>query len=83
MLITIVINAMIRLTYHLTKLSDGQVLVPDFVLYLEILSTVNFFFSLCGGKKKKKNYRNSNLEDDLVKLGKEMQVALNKLVRNK
>ncbi|ORE11066.1 hypothetical protein BCV72DRAFT_329752 [Rhizopus microsporus var. microsporus] len=44
MLITIVTNAIIRLTYHLTKPSDGQVLIPDFVLYFENLSAVNFEF---------------------------------------
>lgn len=33
--------------------------------------------------KRKGNYRNNNLEDDIVKLGKEMQLALNKLVRLK
>jgi hypothetical protein len=33
--------------------------------------------------KRKGNYRNNTYEDDVVKLGKEMQIALNKLVKMK
>ncbi|KAI7866402.1 hypothetical protein BDF14DRAFT_1921279 [Spinellus fusiger] len=57
------------LTYHLTKPSDGQVLIPDFVLYLDNLSSVNFEFFFVEVKRKG-NYHNNNLEDDLAKLRK-------------
>jgi hypothetical protein len=33
--------------------------------------------------KRKGNYHNNNLGDDIVKLGKEMQIALNKLVKRR
>ncbi|KAF7720915.1 hypothetical protein EC973_005775 [Apophysomyces ossiformis] len=60
----------------------NQTMIPDFVLYVDPISTVSFelFFVEV---KRKGNYSNGHLESDLVKLGKEMQIAVNKLVLQK
>jgi hypothetical protein len=55
---------------------------PDFVLYTSPSSITNyelFFVEV----KRKGNFANGTGESDLVKLGKEMQIALNKLVLKK
>jgi hypothetical protein len=52
---------------------------PDFVLYTRISTITNhelFFVEF----KRKGNYANGTGGSDLIKLGKEMQVAINKLV---
>lgn len=60
----------------------GQVMIPDFALYLDPLSVVNFELFVVEVKKPE-NFSNGHLETDLVKLGKEMQVALHKLIEKK
>lgn len=59
--------------------SDGQLMIPDFVVYVDPISTIKFELFIIEVKKHG-NYGNGNLEKDLIKLGKEMQLALDKLV---
>lgn len=62
--------------------SDEQIMIPDFVIFIEPHSAMNyelFFVEV----KIKGNYQNNYLENDLIKLGKEMHVALNKLIMSK
>ncbi|KAG1521320.1 hypothetical protein G6F47_003389 [Rhizopus delemar] len=69
------------LTYHLVT-SDGQIMMPDFVLFIELSSAINdevFFMEV----KRKGNHSNNTLENDMIKLSKEMHIALNKLVVKK
>ncbi|CAO3682352.1 unnamed protein product [Rhizopus stolonifer] len=73
------------LTYHLLPHPThpiNQTMVPDFVLYVDPISTMNFELFLVEVKRLG-NYSNGSFEKDLVKLGKEMQIALNKLVLHK
>ncbi|KAG0738426.1 hypothetical protein G6F57_012260 [Rhizopus arrhizus] len=70
------------LTYRLTQPSDLQIMIPDLVLFVEPHSATNyelFFVEV----KRKGNYQNDYLENDLIKIGKEMHTALNKLVKKK
>jgi hypothetical protein len=57
----------------------NQTMIPDFVMFVEPLSSIIFelFFVEV---KRKGNKSNGNSESDLVKLRKEMQIALNKLI---
>lgn len=76
------INTFLRLTYRLTQPSDLQIMIPDLVLFVEPHSATNyelFFVEV----KRKGNYQNDYLENDLIKIGKEMHTALNKLVKKK
>ena len=76
------INTFLRLTYRLTQPSDLQIMIPNLVLFVEPHSATNyelFFVEV----KRKGNYQNNYLENDLIKLGKEMHTALNKLVKKK
>jgi hypothetical protein len=50
----------------LSYTNDSQLMIPDLVVYVDPLSTIN-----CS---------NGNFEKDLVKLGKEMQLAIDKLI---
>ncbi|KAI9322918.1 hypothetical protein BX666DRAFT_2017304 [Dichotomocladium elegans] len=73
------------MTYHVLPPSGYrhcQAMAPDFVLYVDPLSTINFelFFVEV---KRKGNFGNGHLESDIVKLGKEMQIGLTKLVQYK
>lgn len=72
----------IRLTYHLLPHSNhpmNQTMLPDFVIFVEPLSAIMFEL-LFVEVKRRGNKSNGNSESDLVKLGKEMQIALNKLM---
>lgn len=74
-------NTIFRLTYHLVTPS-GQFMMPDFVLFIELSSAINyevFFMEV----KRKGNLSNNTLENDMIKLSKEMHIALNKLVVKK
>lgn len=62
--------------------SDGKVMIPDLALYADPLSTINFELFVVEVKKQG-NYSNGNLEKDLIKLGKEMKLALDKLLQYK
>lgn len=57
----------------------GQIMIPDLASFIDPLSVVNFELLLIEVKKHG-NYSNGNLEKDLVKSGKEMQLSLNKLI---
>lgn len=70
------------MTYRLTLPSDGQIMIPDLALFVEVNSTTNYELFFVEVKRKGK-YQNNNLENDLVKLGKEMHTALNKLVKKR
>lgn len=59
--------------------NDGKLMIPDFVAYVDPMSTINFELFVIEVKKHG-NYGNENLEKNLIKLGKEMQLALDKLV---
>lgn len=68
------------MTYRMCPPSThGQIMIPDLVIFIDPLSVTNFELLLIEVKKHG-NYSNGNLEKDLVKLGKEMQLALNKLI---
>ncbi|KAG1459297.1 hypothetical protein G6F46_005517 [Rhizopus delemar] len=74
------LNLSSGLTYRMTfYCSDGQLMIPDFVVYVDPISTIKFELFIIEVKKHG-NYGNGNLEKDLIKLGKEMQLALDKLV---
>ncbi|KAI9364655.1 hypothetical protein BD770DRAFT_151365 [Pilaira anomala] len=62
--------------------NDGKVMIPDLALYVVSLSTMNFELFVVEVKKQG-NYINGNLEKDLIKLGKEMKLALDKLLQYK
>ncbi|KAG1466911.1 hypothetical protein G6F46_000479 [Rhizopus delemar] len=73
------------MTYHLVPPSghpNNQTMLPDLVLYADPISKMNyelFFVEV----KRKGNFANGHLESDIVKLGKEMQIAINKLILRK
>ncbi|KAG1527497.1 hypothetical protein G6F47_012291 [Rhizopus delemar] len=70
------------LTYHLLPHPNhpmNQTVLPDFVMFVEPLSAIMFEL-LFVEVKRRGNKSNGNSESDLVKLGKEMQIALNKLM---
>lgn len=54
-------------------------MIPDLAIFINPSSVTNFELLLIEVKKHR-NYSNGNLEKVLVKLGKEMQLALNKLL---
>lgn len=67
------------MTYRLPALHDQiHVMIPDLVIYVELHGSKYELFVL--EAKKPWNYNNGNIENDLLKLGKELQVALNKLI---
>ena len=57
-------------------------MIPDLTLFIEVNSTTNYELFFVEVKRKGK-YQNNNLENDLVKLGKEMHTALNKLMKKR
>ncbi|RCH88876.1 hypothetical protein CU097_002686, partial [Rhizopus azygosporus] len=61
---------------------DGQMRLPRQTLVFGPSSVVNFKLFIVEVKKPG-NFSNSRLETDLVKLGKEMQVVLDKLIKKK
>lgn len=73
------------MTYHLVPAgghNKGVLMMPDFVLFIDPLSSMNFEL-LFVEIKRRGNFANGNQESDLIKLGKQMQVALNKMVLKK
>lgn len=54
-------------------------MIPDLAVYVDTVPNINFEL-LTIEVKKQGNCSNGSLEKDLVKLGKEMQLALNKLI---
>lgn len=70
------------MTYRVALPSDGQIMIPDLTLFVELNSSTNYELLFVEVKRRGK-YQNSNLENDLVKLGKEMHTALNKLVKKR
>lgn len=63
----------------LSYTNDSQLMIPDLVVYVDPLSTINFELFIIE-LKKHGNCSNGNFEKDLVKLGKEMQLAIDKLI---
>lgn len=57
-------------------------MIPDLTPFVEINSTTNYELFFVKVKRKGK-YQNNHLANDLVKLGKEMHTALNKLVKKR
>lgn len=57
-------------------------MIADLTLFVEVNSTTNYELFFVEVKRKCK-YQNNNLENDLVKLGKERHTALNKLARKR
>jgi hypothetical protein len=58
---------------------DGQIMIPDLVFYSDMLSCIRFELFVAEVKKEG-NYSNGHIEKDLIKLRKEMQLALNMMV---
>ncbi|CEG70194.1 hypothetical protein RMATCC62417_06135 [Rhizopus microsporus] len=70
------------LTYHLlppTQHSSSQSMIPDYALFAEPYSEITFELCFIEVKRKENHYKGS-YEFDLVKLGKEMQIGINKLI---
>ncbi|CAO0796397.1 unnamed protein product [Mucor circinelloides] len=68
------------MTYRmLSSQDDYQLMIPDLAVYVDTVPNINFEL-LNIEVKKQGNCSNRSLEKDLVKLGKEMQLALNKLI---
>lgn len=63
----------------LSSQDDCQLMIPDLAVCVDPVPNINFEL-LTIEVKKQGNCSNGSLEKDLVKLGKEMQLALNKLV---
>ncbi|KAG1145670.1 hypothetical protein G6F37_004475 [Rhizopus arrhizus] len=69
------------MTYRMVS-KEGQVMIPDFTLYSDALTATNFELFVVEVKKPG-NFSNGHLETDIVTLGKEMQLALDKLIEKK
>lgn len=72
----------VRLTYHLlppTQHSSSQSMIPDYVFFAEPYSEITFELCFVEVKRKENHYKRG-YESDLVKLGKEMQISINKLI---
>ncbi|KAI9484090.1 MAG: hypothetical protein EXX96DRAFT_633064 [Benjaminiella poitrasii] len=69
------------MTYRMVS-EKGQVMIPDFALSLDPLTVINFEL-FAAEVKKPGNFFNGHLEADLVKLSKEMQLALDELIEKK
>ncbi|KAI8967535.1 hypothetical protein BDF20DRAFT_840088 [Mycotypha africana] len=69
------------MTYRMVP-KKGQVMIPDFVLYLDTLTATKFELFVVE-EKKPGNFSNGHLETDLIKFEKEMQLALDKLIEKK
>lgn len=81
MLIVIVSNIILTLTYQLANPGD-KMMIPDFMLFAKLPSAIKykvFFVEV----KRKGNYNNNCLQNDVIKLEKEVHLALNKLVHKK
>ncbi|RCH86879.1 hypothetical protein CU097_008561 [Rhizopus azygosporus] len=59
-----------------------QAMIPDFTLYSDPLTVTNFELFVVEVKKSG-SFSNGHLETDIVKLGKEMQLALDKFIEKK
>ncbi|CAO3697342.1 unnamed protein product [Rhizopus microsporus] len=57
-------------------------MIPDFTLYSDPLTVTNFELFVVEVKKSG-SFSNGHLETDIVKLGKEMQLALDKFIEKK
>ncbi|KAI9486922.1 MAG: hypothetical protein EXX96DRAFT_471779 [Benjaminiella poitrasii] len=73
-------NKASEMTYRmLSSQDDCQLMIPDLTVYVDTVPNINFEL-LTIEVKKQGNCSNRSLEKGLVKLGKEMQLALNKLI---
>ncbi|KAI8637871.1 hypothetical protein BD408DRAFT_477957 [Parasitella parasitica] len=74
-----------RLTYHLLsppEFSSSPLMMPNYVLFVEPYSSITFELCFVEVKRKGNHYK-GNYESDLVKMGKEMQISINKLILQK
>jgi hypothetical protein len=62
--------------------NNGQMMIPDLVIYIIPLSSINFELFVLEVKKHG-NFSNGTFENDMVKLGKEMKLALDKMIMYK
>lgn len=71
------------MTYRMISYNnDGQLIIPDLVLYITPLSNINFELFVVEVKKHG-NFSNGSFENDMIKLGKDMKLALDKMVAYK
>lgn len=57
-------------------------MIPDYVFFAEPYSEITFELCFVEVKRKENHYKRG-YESDLVKLGKEMQIGINKLILQK
>lgn len=62
--------------------NDSKIMIPDLAIFVDPISTTTFELFVMEVKKHG-NLSNGNMEKDLVKLGKEMKLALDKLIQHK
>lgn len=71
------------MTYRISSYdNDGQLIIPDLILYITLLSAINFELFVVKIKKHG-NFSNGSFENDMIKLGKEMKLVLDKMVAYK
>ncbi|KAI9476089.1 MAG: hypothetical protein EXX96DRAFT_287681 [Benjaminiella poitrasii] len=70
-----------KITYRMVA-KKGQLMIPDFTLYLDPLTVTNFELFVVEVKNPG-NISDGHLETDFVKLGKKMQLTLDKLLEKK
>lgn len=69
-----------RMTYRMSSYNDeGQLMIPDLILYINPLYITNFEL-LVVEVKKHGNFSNGSFENDMIKLGKKRKLALDKMV---
>lgn len=62
--------------------NDSKIMISDLAIFVDPISTTTFELFVMEVKKHG-NLSNGNMEKDLVKLGKEMNLALDKLIQHK
>lgn len=80
-----VTNSIYRMTYHFGPPNGHQcgiMMMPHFVLFVDPSSKRSFELMFVEVKRKGSN-SNGHHESEVVKIGKEMQVAINKLIFQK
>ncbi|KAI8093959.1 hypothetical protein BDF21DRAFT_331253 [Thamnidium elegans] len=71
------------MTYRMSAYNnDGQLIIPDLALYITPLSIINFELFIVEVRKHG-NFSNGSFENDMIKIGKEMKLALDKMVAYK
>lgn len=74
------------MTFHLkphpTFPSSNQIMMPDFVIFVEPRSSMTFELCFVEVKRKGNHYKGTK-ETDLVKIGKQLKISLDKLMMQK